>query len=144
MTFIFFKMIKTTNQYVSLKWENSRSCVHLSRRWNLSARVTRSHEFEVGALKVIVEGSDFGTKDNGNMDTWMETWDMLMICCMKFVDYPSFFDGSAWIGHMICSAMLECARGNQHDRNRNWMNWVFLYHSYLLINNIQLDELAFT
>lgn len=37
-------------------------------------RVARSHEFEVGALKVIVEGSDFGTKDNGNMVCNLESF----------------------------------------------------------------------
>ena len=30
-------------------------------------RITRSHEFEVGALDVTIEGQHFGTQANGNM-----------------------------------------------------------------------------
>ena len=46
---------------------------------------------------------------------------MLLICCMKFVDYPSFFDGSTWIGHMTCSALLECgiSETNMTGKYRN-------------------------
>ena len=31
------------------------------------ARITRSHEFEVGALEVTIRGEHFGTEANGNM-----------------------------------------------------------------------------
>lgn len=34
------------------------------------ARIERSHEFEVGALQLIITGEHFGTRDNGNMVTW--------------------------------------------------------------------------
>ena len=30
-------------------------------------RITRSHEFEVGALEVTIQGEHFGTEANGNM-----------------------------------------------------------------------------
>ena len=40
------------------------------RRKPQRARIERSHEFEVGALQLIITGEHFGTRDNGNMVTW--------------------------------------------------------------------------
>lgn len=37
-------------------------------------RIERSHEFEVGELQIIVEGENFGTKDNGNMVCSLESF----------------------------------------------------------------------
>lgn len=68
--------INTINILDYIYWINwyfdlVRKPIHFGVLWLYSNfRIERSHEFEVGALQLIITGEHFGTRDNGNMVTW--------------------------------------------------------------------------